>query len=183
MSFGVGTVDEGGQRRYVSVGTNGSQDVLLALLFGAYAADRRPESNRVCAWVDSRWERGRALHPDAPRTARNRPATVRELLAFNYDCGNGECCAAVPQRATIARGVKRKPPTDPALVALVALYERFCDDADYAGTMDAGDVVDLAPVVGGLTGQLEVSCWYPIVTAVAELFVAAAVAGSPVTYG
>lgn len=186
MSFSISLV--GGEYRGCRVGTNGSQYVMMGYWLAAYAVAGRAESNRVCAWVDSSWDRlSGKLHPDAPRTERNRPSTVAALIAFSYDDdgdGVAECGAALPQDSTIRRGLKLKAPSDPMLADLAELYLRCCDGSQWYGTLHPELSARLADHFDALVPHLAASeSWADQMREVAGVFAAARARGSAVRYG
>lgn len=197
MSFGIhykADSDGGGTR----VGTNASQYVWMGLWFAAYAADRRPEANRVCAWIGNGWghERagsrshpGRAFYtgPDGPpRIERNRPCTVQPWIDFNFaDTAGGadEGTALCAQDYTIRLGLKMKAVTDPVLADLVALYLACCDPADYSGTLDPDLTARLAVIFTDLAPKTVESCWHETMVRTVEVFTGAAAHRVGVSYG
>ena len=184
MSFSI-SVDGGGDYCGCGVGSNGSQHVMMGYWLAAYAVARRPDSDRVCAWVDSHCGHSRRLHRDAPWTARNRPATVRALIAFSYD-GDGiaECGAIFPQHSTIERGLKLKPPADPMLADLVAWYQRCCSNECWYGTVDPALTARLAGHFEQLLPFLEPSVsWFEQMELVAGVFAVVRDRGVGVRYG
>lgn len=185
MSFCIAVA--GGDYHGCRVGTNGSQQVMMGYWLAAYAVARRPDSNRVCAWVDSRWEDSPRLHREAPWTMRNRPSTVRALIAFSYDDdgdGTPECGAVLPQHSTIERGLKLKPPADPMLVDLVAWYRQCCGPERWYGTLDPEPTARLADHVELLLPYLEASeSWFEQMQLVADVFAVARERGVGVRFG
>ena len=186
MSFSISVVD--GDYCGCRVGTNGSQYVMMGYWLAAYAVAGRAESHRACAWVDSSWDgRSGKLHPDAPRTERNRPRTVAALIAFSYDDdgdGVAECGAALPQDSTIRRGLKLKPPSDPMLADLVELYLRCCDGSRWYGTLDPDLTARLADHFEALAPLLAASeSWAEQMQEVAGVFAVARARASAVRYG
>lgn len=186
MSFGIRS--DGPVYTSASVG-NGGQRVVMGLLLAAYAVDRRPESNRVCAWVDSSPNHTIAVHPRAPRSERNRPASVEALISFTYDGagdpgGEPSHTAVCPVDETIRLGIKMKAVTDQALADLVTMYLAMCDPWDYSGTLSADLVRRMAKTLEELLPNLKpAGYWYDTMAKVALAFRAAAAAGATVSYG
>lgn len=187
MGFGFGAkVGEGwvGEK----VGSAGSQEPMMALWLAAYAVDGRPESKRVCAWVNSYRGWGKT-HPDAPVARRNQPRTVERLIAFTFDtnddpAGEPECTALIPQDDTIRLGLKFVPARDPVLADLVDLYLRTNDDADYQGVLPPDLVARLADIFESLLPRLRTAgYWYLKMERITAVFRAAADGGAGVHYG
>lgn len=187
MSFGMHS-DAAGEYVGTAVG-NSAQSIVVGLWLAAYAVDGRPESNRVCAWVNSGRRPGWRAHPMAPRTERNQPRSVEALIAFTYDEDGGRdgeqaFTAVTPVDETIRLGIKMKPVTDPVLADLVALYLAMCDPAHYSGTLAADLVARLATTMEELLPRLEAAGgWYKKSVQVARVFRAAADAGASVSFG
>ncbi|HVT77890.1 MAG TPA: hypothetical protein VHD87_12730 [Acidimicrobiales bacterium] len=160
------------------VGGNGCGLIISGLFFAAYAADRRPEANRVTAWVGPWWSWNEPrFHPDAPVPQRNKPATAQALLEFNYD--DDSCTACVAQADTIDLGCKFKPPTDPALVALVEFHHVVASSNLQYAVCDSDLVRRVAPVLEALLPVTAKSCWHEDLTRISEIFnVAAATRGT-----
>jgi hypothetical protein len=166
-----------GQLRYAHVGTNGSQDVMLGLWLAGYAVAGRPESRRVRGrWYD--------VVPGAPEPVwygQETVSGVRKLIACTAD----DCAWVIVSRhcdATITRGLKLKPVTDPPLRALVELWRIDRDDA--AGRALSPELTaHLAETFTMLLPHLQPSAWHPTLTQVAGVFTAAAAAGVGVYAG
>lgn len=188
MGFGIGAHAVPGDYQSpgeaARVGTNGSQIVWMGLWFAAYAADRRPEANRVCAWVDNGYGYGRNGNrsymgspfytgPDGPpRIERNRPATVQPWIDFNFEeeTHSGPKTALCVQEYTLRLGLKMKAVTDPDLADLVALFLATCDPEDYQGDLASDLSARLADVMESLLPRLTESCWYETMTETAAVF-------------
>ena len=93
----------------------------VAVLLASYAAQRRPEANRVAAWVTAAarptGRHAAAFEPGADLRAR--PAAVATLL----DCADeGRCWLTLSTRTDIGRGVRSRPPQCEVLGGLMVLW-------------------------------------------------------------
>jgi hypothetical protein len=96
-------------------------DRTVAVLLASYAAQRRPEANRVAAWVTAAarpaGRHAAAFEPGADLRAR--PAAVATLL----DCADeGRCWLTLSTRTDIGRGVRSRPPQCEVLGGLIVLW-------------------------------------------------------------
>ena len=161
----------------VNPGTNGSQSVVAGLWFAAYAVARRPESNRVCGWLDSY-----VAHREVGvRPERNRPVSVRELIAANGDDPDEPKTGCHAYDFTIALGRKMKPISDPILEALLCFYDGIM--ADNIGHFDVEQTKRIAEAMDLLLPHLEPSSWFENCCEIAALFHTAAECGSTVSGG
>jgi hypothetical protein len=179
VSYGFSTRIDGTSQA-ARVGTNGSGDVMLALWLAAYGATGRPDSRRVRA----RWYSPVRGAPVEVWSANESIRQARTVIATNLD----DCAWIIVNDrtdATIERGIKLKPPTDPPLVALVDYwrhYQRLWDrDSDSALGVDL--TRRLAETFTLLLPELKPSCWYSVLAEVTDLFVKAAAAGVSVSHG
>lgn len=163
----------------VRVGTNGAHQIMLALWFAAYALAGRPDSRRVVNWVDNRWPGlgNRKFHPAAPDVLPRSPATLRALVAFSYEFEGDACSAIVPQEPTIRRGRMLRPPADPMLSDLLALWDYLMRHPHTRHPLELALTARLAGHMEALLPHLSASCWYGKMAAVAGLFAAARSAG------
>lgn len=177
---GIGYHDDG----YASVGTNGSQEVMVALWMAAYAVAGRPDSKRVTGWVQRLVNPYRRnLAADAPWVERGKPSTVRDLIAYNLDYGDGmndEGTAVTLDRRVVDHGLKCKAPTDPMLADLVEMYRVIHTDGPEADVFPADLCVRLADHLTFLLPHLETSTWHEVQSNVARVFRTAAERGTEV---
>jgi hypothetical protein len=85
--------------------------------------------------------------------------------------------------ATIDRGLKLKPVTDPPLAALVDLWRVYNNSGADDRTLSPALTARLAKTFQLLLPQLELSCWHPIMAQIARLFTDAAAVGVGVSFG
>lgn len=111
---------------------DGARTQLLAAVLASYAAARRPEANRVAAWVTSSgWPPGRTGSAYRPGVnLRGRPAAVAQLLACDVE---RRCWFTVNPSVDIDRGLRARPPECEVLAGVCALRDRMLDGAPLGG--------------------------------------------------
>lgn len=183
MGYHFGTVTSDGTRVGQKLGSYGIQPYVSGLWFAAYAADRRPEANRVAAWVAPHmdhmfWE---PMHPDAPIPQRNKPSTAQDLLDFDDGTDDG-CTYTYAQSRVLELGCKFKPPKDPDLADLVA-FHRVINSDTCEDLTDVALIRRLAPLLRSLLPRIENNPWYPQCRRMVETMEAAAASGTHIYCG
>jgi hypothetical protein len=168
-----------GEHISFKVGSYGSQCYLVGVFLAGYAVAGRPESGRVCAWLDP----AVAVADGGPHPERNRPATVRALLAFNGDDEDEPITCCCPDDRVIERGVKLKPPTDPVLRDLVEFW-RIATAPDLSDVeWDAAAAARTSAALDAVLDHVRPSCWWELADEAAAVFREAAERGLPVAGG
>lgn len=187
MSFGVyvkGSKELTGKLIYESLGTNGSQRAMMAMLFAGYAVGKFTESRRVRRWIKA--DNVRFYGSDyAKRLAEEAPglptqfdtsakvADLRQLIAYNHD----NCCWVVlaysyrqSARALSHRtvcvcetGMRLKKIRCQILNGLCILYKAAMEENNKIENNHVIKVKDISKVsaaVHTVIANLKESCWY-----------------------
>jgi hypothetical protein len=161
------------------IGSYGSQNVWIALLFAAYGLSDYEEADRVRAWI----EVDPSLHCDwslSSGVRRGNKGSLKELLGRNDD----DCTWVKLDESRVTAGFGAKPPKCDALADLGKLFMIYNDWQTWV-EVPAPLVKRLAPIMFKLTQIIEESgnCWFETMAEVTSVFMEAAEHDAPVTYG
>ena len=164
------------------VGTNGSQDVLAAVLLAGYAAGRFPHSDRIRgSWVTPMPGLG-AQMPDVALPPWHDTRTRRVFnawLEFNHD----GCTWLTLNCDAMTLGRKFKAITCPVLTALVGWIDVRDGEGDQMGRLEGPAVERLADALDQVEPFTRPSVWHDNVAELARIVRLAADARGTLVFG